>query len=323
MDYSKLVVISEQNVIEHCYHLVEPHLPEHKLIILKPGEEHKNLESCNEIWSKMTEFQCDRHCLVINLGGGVIGDMGGFAAATYKRGVRFFNLPTTILAQVDASVGGKLGIDFNGLKNHIGLFKEPEIVALYTPFINSLPADEQLSGYAEVVKHALIRDANEWNRLRSSDFGDLLLSDTIAHSVKIKKQVIEEDPYEKGVRKILNFGHTVGHAIETKSIVEGKRLLHGFGVAYGIIAESHISLKYGKLTEHEFKDIHRFIGNMYGTPEFPASWKSDIRKLMNQDKKNKKGKVMFSILENIGTCIFDAQVEEHDIDQALDLICMP
>jgi len=227
-DYSKIAIIVDENTKEHCYPIIANLVSETILIEIKSGEENKNLATCTYIWQELTDAAFDRHSLVINLGGGVIGDMGGFCAATYKRGIDFIQIPTTLLAQVDASVGGKLGIDFNGYKNHIGAFAQPEVVLIDTVFFKTLPHLELRSGFAEIIKHCLIRDASMWDVIRKRDFDQQDLQSLVAHSVAIKKEIVAEDPTEKGLRKILNFGHTLGHAVETHFLEkEGKRLLHG------------------------------------------------------------------------------------------------
>ncbi|MEM9391159.1 MAG: 3-dehydroquinate synthase family protein, partial [Bacteroidota bacterium] len=225
INFTQLAVLVDENTLTHCYPIIENVLPPHSLIQINSGEEFKTIETCSSIWKMLTENAFDRKGLLINLGGGVIGDMGGFCARTYKRGLQFINLPTTLLAQVDASIGGKLGIDFEGLKNHIGLFSEPDQVIVDPVFLRSLPKNELTSGFAEVIKHNLIADIDNWNRLNKLQLDDINWLDTIRHSVEIKKKIVEEDPLEGGKRKILNFGHTVGHAVESYRMLNGKRIL--------------------------------------------------------------------------------------------------
>ncbi|MCD8540568.1 MAG: 3-dehydroquinate synthase, partial [Leadbetterella sp.] len=246
-DYSALVVIADRNTRKDCYPRIKEVLPRHLLITVQDGEEYKNLDTCINIWNKLTEAEFDRHALVINLGGGVIGDMGGFCAATYKRGIDFIQVPTTLLAQVDASVGGKLGIDFQGFKNHIGVFTQPRAVLIDTGFLTTLPERELRSGYAEVIKHCLIRDRKMWDKIRKSELGDIPMKELVSHSVETKKAIVTEDPTEKGLRKILNFGHTVGHAVETFHLTR-ERLLHGEAIAIGMICEAYIAYSKGMLT---------------------------------------------------------------------------
>ena len=212
--YSKVAILVDENTKRDCL----PKLPQFEnpiIIEIKSGEENKNINTCNFIWEQLTAQHFDRNSLLINLGGGVIGDMGGFAASTYKRGIDFIQIPTTLLAMVDASVGGKLGVDFNGLKNQIGLFNNPESVLIFPEFLETLPENQLKSGFAEVVKHALISDKNLWEELTSTTFDKLNWEAIILTSIQIKNNIILSDPFEKGNRKKLNFGHTFGHAVES------------------------------------------------------------------------------------------------------------
>ncbi|MEM8969941.1 MAG: 3-dehydroquinate synthase family protein, partial [Bacteroidota bacterium] len=214
--FSQVAVLVDENTRQHCLPLIQEVLPpEYTLVEIKSGELNKNLDTCAHIWAQLTEQHFDRKALLINLGGGVIGDMGGFCAATYKRGISFVNIPATLLAQVDASVGGKLGIDFRGFKNHIGLFQEPQQVLIDAAFLRTLPEQELRSGFAEVIKHALIHDSVYWNKLRGASLAQQPWTEHIRHSVQVKSWVVDQDFREGGLRKILNFGHTVGHAVES------------------------------------------------------------------------------------------------------------
>ncbi len=318
-DYSKITVLVDNNTKKHCYPLVKEVLPKHKLITIKSGEEHKNLETCQHIWQVMTDNELDRHSLMIDLGGGVIGDMGGFCAATYKRGIDFIQIPTTLLAQVDASVGGKLGIDFNGFKNHIGVFELPQTVLIDPKFLKTLPWAELRSGFGEIVKHCLIQDAAMWDNIRKRDFDDQDIPGLIAHSIEIKKKVVASDPTEKGLRKILNFGHTLGHAIETYFLEssEKKRLLHGEAIAAGMICEASISLEKGMIEESLFLEIEEFIFSTYGKVEISADDIPAILEHTLQDKKNKGGQVRFSLLDGKGSCAFDITCTKKEMEKAI------
>ncbi len=317
-NYSKVMILVDQNTKKHCYESVKPLLPAHKVIQIKAGEENKNLETCSYIWEQMTENELDRHSLLVNLGGGVIGDMGGFCAATYKRGIDFIQIPTTLLSQVDASVGGKLGIDFQGFKNHIGVFTLPNTVLIDKEFLKSLPERELRSGFAEIIKHCLIQDATKWKEIRILDLDQQNLGDLIQHSVEIKKQVVTADPTEKGLRKILNFGHTLGHAIETFFLDKGKkRLLHGEAIAAGMIAEAYIGFQKGMVNEDELAQIEEFIYAVYGTVNIDPNDFEAIIKLTQQDKKNKGKLVRASILKGIGDCAYDISLSKTDMKKAL------
>lgn len=317
-NYSKVMVLVDQNTKKHCYESVKPLLPAHKVIQIKAGEENKNLETCSYIWEQMTENELDRHSLLVNLGGGVIGDMGGFCAATYKRGIDFIQIPTTLLSQVDASVGGKLGIDFQGFKNHLGVFTLPNAVLIDKEFLKSLPERELRSGFAEIIKHCLIQDATKWKEIRILDLDQQNLGDLIQHSVEIKKKVVAADPTEKGLRKILNFGHTLGHAIETFFLDKGKkRLLHGEAIAAGMIAEAYIGFQKGMLNEDEMAQIEEFIYAVYGTVNIDSADFDTIIKLTQQDKKNRGKLVRASILKGIGDCAYDISLSKTDMKKAL------
>src|SRR5688500_10356753 len=233
--YSKITILADENTRQHCYPVVSEILGPHEVINIKSGEEHKSLETCQFIWQSMTDQHLDRHSVLIIIGGGVLGDMGGFCAATYKRGIDFILVPTTLLSQVDASIGGKLGIDFQHFKNHIGVFQTPALTVLHSGFLDTLPAPEKRSGFAEVIKHALIADAPVWEEIRKYSLDDQPWPMLLEHSVKVKLNVVRSDPYEKGLRKTLNAGHTIGHAVETFLLQSGRKVLHGEAVAAGLV----------------------------------------------------------------------------------------
>jgi 3-dehydroquinate synthase len=245
--------------------------------------------------------------------------MGGFCAATYKRGIDFIQIPTTLLSQVDASVGGKLGIDFQGFKNHLGVFTLPNAVLIDPIFLKTLSEREKRSGFAEILKHCLIQDVNKWNEIRGKDLSEQNLPDLIAHSVEIKKKVVEQDPTEKGLRKILNFGHTLGHAIETFFLPEGKkRLFHGEAIATGMVCESHIAYKRGLIDERTLEQIEEFIFSIYGKVDIAEADFDAIIGLTLQDKKNKGKEVRFSLINAAGSCLYDIVVKKNEMKKALE-----
>ncbi|MCV9389072.1 3-dehydroquinate synthase [Reichenbachiella ulvae] len=316
--YSQIAVIVDENTEEHCLPLVLDALPEHFLISIPSGEENKTLSTCESIWMALTEAGFDRKGLIINLGGGVIGDMGGFVASTYKRGMQFLNIPTTLLSQVDASVGGKLGIDFHGFKNHIGVFNEPQNVLIYTGFYETLPKEELRSGFAEVIKHGLIYDAAYWKEVKNIDPFNHDWTDIVAHSIEIKKKVVTEDPFESGLRKILNFGHTIGHAIESYFLeIPGERLLHGEAIALGMIAEAFLSHKLTGLTKEELDEITSYLVKTYQPKSIDPKLFEEILRLTTQDKKNEGGVVQFSLLKNIGECTINIPIGIPDMVDSL------
>ena len=318
-NYSQIAVLADENTVKYCFPLIEKALPQHTLIVIESGEEQKNIDTCMRIWGALTDAAFDRKSLLINLGGGVIGDMGGFCASTYKRGIDFVNIPTTLLAQVDASIGGKLGVDFNKYKNHIGLFRNPEKVFLDARFFDTLSDTEKRSGFAEIIKHCLIRDAEKFDELTKTPYEKLNLAELTRHSVEIKNAVVAEDPTEKGLRKILNFGHTVGHAIESYYLDKpGKKLLHGEAVAIGMICEAWLSMKKLPFSHEELERVTAYILSIYGHRPIPGQDIDEIIKLVKQDKKNEGDKINCSLLHRIGDCTFDIKIENRDAASSIE-----
>ena len=318
-NYSSYTVLVDENTRRDCYPLIKDSLPVHSVMEINSGEENKNLTTCVDIWTYLTTNEVDRSAILINLGGGVIGDMGGFSASCYKRGIDFINIPTTLLAQVDASVGGKLGIDFNGYKNHIGLFTEPEAVLIDPIFLETLPHKELLSGFAEIIKHGLIADRSYWNKAKSLPITPENAGLLIHESVEIKKNVVSSDFKEAGKRKLLNFGHTIGHAIESffMESPDHERLLHGEAIAIGMIAEAWLSMKYGSLSGEELKEISTYLLALYGKVVIEEKYFDEIMGRMSQDKKNKDNKLLFTLLEQIGVGIWDVDVTYEDAEKAI------
>ena len=316
IDYSKLFILVDDQTQKHCYPLVKPLLKDHVVISVKSGEINKTLHTCTEIWGQLTTHEADRNALLINLGGGVITDMGGFCAGAYKRGINFINIPTTLLAQVDASSGGKTGVDFEGFKNHIGLFCEPQCVLIDTIFHKTLADNQLRSGFAEMLKHGLIADKGHWQALRSTSYKSVNL-DAIKASVAIKQKVTEADPTEKGVRKILNFGHTLGHALESYCLSNDIPLLHGEAIAIGMIAEAFISNRKELLEDQEMDEIEQYLKEIYELPEIKKASYQEILRLCKQDKKNKNGKVLMSLLEKKGKAIYDVPIDDQLIQEAI------
>jgi 3-dehydroquinate synthase len=315
--YSKIGVLMDINTEKFCYPLLKDSLPIHDTIIIQAGEEHKNLEACQQVWEAITQIHFDRHSLLLILGGGVIGDLGGFCAATFKRGIDFVLLPTTLLAQVDASVGGKLGIDFQTYKNHIGVFCEPVATLISPAFLNSLPERELRSGFAEIIKHCLISDRAMWDVIRKKTLAAQDWNVLIPHSVAFKKQVVETDPKESGLRKILNFGHTVGHAVESYFLNSDNRIFHGEAIAIGMICESFIGLKKSLITEAELQEISTYIKDIYPKVSLPAV-RNPIVELMSQDKKNKGNRILMALTKGIGQAGWDVEVSAEEIEASLD-----
>lgn len=317
-DPSSVFIIVDENTEKYCLHLVLEHLDIPVQVIRIPsGEQNKNLTTCQHIWTNLMRYGADRHSLVINLGGGVIGDLGGFCAATYMRGIRFIQVPTTLLSQADASVGGKLGIDLMGFKNMVGLIQDPAAVFIFTEFLSTLPVDQIKSGYAELLKHGLIADKNAWKKLTEhTDVKILDFEQLIFESLNIKKKVTEQDPNEKGLRKILNFGHTIGHAVESYWMDSRTPLLHGEAVAIGMVSEAFLSYRIGKISESELFDIRKSIIKLYGHhPKF-VKHSDEIIGLMKADKKNQKGEFRFSLLESVGQACYDITVDKEAVEES-------
>ena len=297
-NYSQVAILVDENTKRDCLSKL-PQIENALIIEIKSGEEYKNISTCSFIWEQLTINNFDRNSLLINLGGGVIGDIGGFCATTYKRGLEFIHIPTTLLAMVDASVGGKLGIDFKGFKNQIGLFNNPKAVLISSEFLETLAESELKSGFAEVVKHALISDNSLWLKLKNTPFTDLDWEDIIDTSVQIKNKIVLADPFEKGERKKLNFGHTFGHAIESYYLEKRTPISHGEAVFMGMILETKIS----NLSETDKNEIKNYVLSNFALPYTPK--KSSLHKFLINDKKNQDGKINFTLLNGIGNCSLD------------------
>jgi 3-dehydroquinate synthase len=315
--YSKTCVLTDENTKRHCYPLIQKEIPPHVLITVPAGEEVKNIETATKIWKAFTDHALDRHAVLIILGGGVLGDMGGFCAATYKRGIDFILVPTTLLSQVDSSIGGKLGIDFENFKNHIGVFQTPVQTIIHAGFLNTLPDRELRSGFAEVIKHCLISDRNMWNELTSKSWKDQNWERVISHSVNFKLDVVTEDPRESGLRKILNAGHTIGHAIESHLLNLNRKVLHGEAIAAGLVMETYIAKQRKMLSTDEANQIFKYVTDQFGKIDLPENEDGEIVSLMMQDKKNKGNKILCVLLEGIGRARWDCEISNDEVKGAL------
>lgn len=317
---SQVFVLVDANTNRQCLPVVAALLPAgYHLIEIPAGEEYKTLASCEVLWAALTEQSADRHTLLLNLGGGVVTDLGGFAAAVYKRGIRFVQVPTTLLAQVDASVGGKTGIDFMGFKNQLGVFQEPAAVCIEPRFLQTLDPRQLKSGYAEVVKHWLIADADAFSRNRY--VGVLGIEDwtpIIEESVALKKRIVAQDPLESGLRKLLNFGHTVGHALESYLLQQpGREILHGEAVAAGMVCEAWLSQQKGLLSTEELDSIETFLFSVFEKVQFVSLETEAIAQFALQDKKNSGSIINCTLLEGIGRGVYDQPVTLAEIAEAL------
>ncbi|WP_299113585.1 3-dehydroquinate synthase [uncultured Winogradskyella sp.] len=283
------------------------------------GEDHKTIDICTGVWEALSEYNADRKSLLINLGGGVVTDLGGFVASTYMRGIDYINVPTSLLAMVDASVGGKTGVDLGVLKNQIGVVSEASMVLIDTSFLETLPPNQMISGYAEMLKHGLIYDKDYWKSLVNFESLDISELDNLIHdSVTIKNKVVTEDPKELGLRKILNFGHTLGHAIESYFLGNADKtpLLHGEAIAIGMILESYLSNKTQGLPDNELQDITEGILKTFSKTEINKNDQEIIIDLLKHDKKNSHGVIKFVLLKTIGEPKIDCQVNNDLITKA-------
>ncbi|MFC6224802.1 3-dehydroquinate synthase [Hymenobacter artigasi] len=316
---SQVFVLADSNTARLCLPLLEPHLPvDYKLIEIPAGEEYKTLASCDTVWSMLTEQRADRFAVLVNLGGGVVTDLGGFAAALYKRGIRFVQVPTTLLAQVDASVGGKTGVDFQGYKNQLGVFQAPAGVFVEPKFLQTLDPRQLKSGYAEVLKHWLIADAEAFDTNRRLGWLTDDWTPIIRESVALKQRIVAQDPLEAGPRKLLNFGHTVGHALESYLLTQpGREALHGEAVAAGIVCESWLSMQHGLLGADALDKIETFVFSVFDKIDFVSLETEAIADFARQDKKNTGATINCTLLEGIGHGVYDQPVTVAEIAESL------
>lgn len=339
-EHDKLFVLVDETTGKKCWPLIKDFLclREANLITIKADDTNKTLESVSHVWSELQRMKATRHSCMINLGGGMVTDLGGFAASTFKRGIDFINIPTTLLAMVDASVGGKTGINFGGLKNEIGVFNDSKFVILDTHFLQTLNRENILSGYAEMLKHGLISNEKMWAELigfmdeslwfmddsqdkkqqATSNHKLSTLNQLLADSVKVKERIVNEDPKEHGIRKALNVGHTIGHAFESFAMKKGEPILHGYAIAYGIIAELYLSAVKCGFPQDKLRQTVNFIREHYGQMTITCDDYPCLLELMTHDKKNTSGQINFTLLGSIGDIRINQTATEEDIKEALD-----
>jgi len=318
--YSSLFILADEHTHRHCVPRVLEHLPEGQaceILELEPGEDSKDPAVLYQLWESLTELEADRHSLLINVGGGVVTDLGGFLAATYLRGIDFINCPTSLLAMVDAASGGKTGINLGKLKNRVGAFAWPLFTVLDDRFLNSLPLKERRAGYAEMLKHALIASPAHWQELVSIEDTYLPPIDMIQRSLELKLNLVQADPREQHQRKALNFGHTLGHALETESHRRQKPLLHGEAVALGMWAELELAEPFAGLPSDEKIAIQRVIEKHFGAliPDWPLG---DALTHVKADKKNRAGEQRYSLISTIGEPRLDVVVPAEQANAALE-----
>ena len=322
LNFSKIFVLVDTNTHEYCLpfflSMLETSL-EIEIIEIEDGEIHKTIDTCVGVWHTLSDFDADRKSLLINIGGGVVTDLGGFVASTFKRGIAYINVPTSLLAMVDASVGGKTGVDLGTLKNQIGVISTPDMVLIDTTYLQTLPQNQMRSGLAEMLKHGLITSENYWNKFEN--FSKLSAEDLdflIYESVLIKKAVVDKDPFENGLRKTLNFGHTLGHAIESYFLSNTKKtdLLHGEAIAIGMVLAIYLSVELTGFPKHKAESIKRLIHSYYGKTTILEEDYEPIMDLLKYDKKNSHGNINFVLLEDIGKTKIDCKVDEALIKTA-------
>ena len=327
-EHDKVFVLVDETTEKTCWPLINRFLSlrNAQLIVIGSTDVHKNLETLSLVWKSLGEGGATRHSCLINLGGGMVTDLGGFAAATFKRGIDFINIPTTLLAMVDASVGGKTGINFNGLKNEIGAFRDAHCVILNTTFLKTLDADNIRSGYAEMLKHGLISTERMWAELVSFPLAELpnsqylsQLQRMVADSVKVKEHVVNVDPRENGIRKALNFGHTFGHAFESWALKHNP-ILHGYAVAFGMVCELYLSAIKTNFPSDKMRQTVAFIKENYGTLNITCDDYEELIELMTHDKKNKAGVINFTLLGGIGDVKINQTATEEEMKEALDFL---
>ena len=326
-EHDKIFVLTDENTARCCWPVIQSFLSLKgaKLITIPASDTHKDIDSLAQVWTALGQGGATRHSLLINVGGGMTTDLGGFAASTFKRGINFINIPTTLLAMVDASVGGKTGINFNGLKNEIGVFNESKFVILDTCFLKTLDHENLLSGYAEMLKHSLIANEKMWVEHVRFDWHGSDLSLLTAHlsplvrmSVEVKERIVTEDPLEKGIRKALNVGHTVGHAFESFAMQSDRPILHGYAVAYGIICELYLSVTKTGFPVDQMRQTVSFIRGHYGTFDITCDDYDQLIELMTHDKKNTSGIINFTLLGGIGDIRINQTATAEEIKEALD-----
>ena len=323
-EHDRLFVLTDSVTREKCWPKISGFHSMRKAHVITIGDTdtHKTLDSLAQVWKELGDNGATRHSCMVNLGGGMVTDLGGFAASTFKRGIDFINIPTTLLAMVDASVGGKTGINFNGLKNEVGVFNDSKYVLLNTAFLDTLDYDNLCSGFGEMLKHALISDRRTWHDLLAFDLQnpDLpLLQKHVAQSVKVKERIVEQDPYEKNIRKALNLGHTVGHAFESWALKKGHPVLHGYAVAYGLVCELYISVVKTGLPTEVLREAVNYVKAFYSHLSYTCDDYEAFFELMKHDKKNTAdGGINFTLLDSIGGIKINQTASKEEIFEALD-----
>ena len=321
--YDKLFILTDTTTFRFCWPVIKdyPFLQGAQMITIGATDENKTLGTLTSVWEALQQGGATRHSLLICLGGGMVTDLGGFAASTFKRGIQYINIPTTLLSMVDASVGGKTGINFGGLKNEIGVFNCASTVILCAEFLRTLDAFNIRSGYAEMLKHGIISNTENWAELITFDMDSIdyvRLQQMIAKSVAIKERIVEEDPTEKGIRKALNLGHTAGHALESLALEENRTILHGYAVAWGLVCELYLSAKRLGFPHNKLSQTLQFIKETYGVFTFDCKHYDHLYQFMQHDKKNQSGIINFTLMADIGDIRINQSADHEEIIDMLD-----
>jgi len=326
ISHDKVFLLSDATAYQKCFPKIEhvKGLTKERTLIIPPGDANKNIETLSKVWHLLSHGGADRKSLLITLGGGMPCDLGGFAASTFKRGIEFINIPTTLLAQVDASIGGKTGINFEGFKNEVGVFGQASAVLIETSFLDTLDQPNIISGYAEMIKHAFIYSTDRWDKLRSFDIHNPnleKLKDLVADSIRIKDHFVQSDPKENHIRKALNFGHTFGHAFESLAMHEKRPILHGYAVAFGMICELYLSHVRLGFPMPLVMDIANTLKNTFGHFSFSQEQFKELYRLMTHDKKNEDNRINFTLLEELGKIQINCQASKDEVLNALHFYC--
>lgn len=321
--YDKLFVLTDTTTADVCWPLIQefPSMSQARIITITATDEAKTLDTLAHVWTKLQQGGATRHSLMINLGGGMVTDLGGFAASTFKRGIAYINIPTTLLSQVDASVGGKTGINFGGLKNEIGVFNCARSVILSSDFLHTLDRENLFSGYAEMLKHGLLSTKENWAELLNFNIAKpdyAVLQTLVAKSVAIKEQIVNEDPTEQGIRKALNLGHTAGHALESLALHEGRTVLHGYAVAWGLMMELYLSARKCGFPAKEMHQLETFVKEHYGKFHYECKHYEVLYNFMTHDKKNQGGNINFTLMGGIGDIRINQTATKEEIEEMLD-----
>ncbi len=317
----KIFFIVDENTYIHCYPIVQRALKSSYVIQIRAGEKSKTVETANFLWNFLTNHNADRKSIIVNLGGGMITDLGGFVATTYKRGIEFINVPTSLLAMVDASVGGKNGVNLGSYKNHVGTFNEPKKVLISSVFLKTLPKRQMLSGFAEIIKHALLKSEKVWQKIKAinPEEPDLdYMQIIIKESVKIKLDIVRADPQELGIREALNFGHTIGHALETFLLSTGVDIVHGEAVAVGLIMELFLSNQKYTFPLEKLFEVVEYLATYFPSFKIQYSDYEKVYEIMKHDKKNKNNQIIFTLLEAVGKIHTSQVCEKKSVFEAFN-----